>query len=115
MRSLLSVAHRAEQRKQEKAQTYAAGALGAAGVAAGTVAGGLMLLELARRSRGVRARDAQPLELDTSVESVGKATAEDILAQIKAHMFAGSDYLSELVRPYVAKFAPRFWRARRYV
>jgi hypothetical protein len=52
MRSLLSVAHRAEQRKQEKAaaQTYSAGALGAAGVAAGTVAGGLMLLELARRS-----------------------------------------------------------------
>jgi hypothetical protein len=62
MRSLLSVAHRAEQRKQEKAQTYSAGALGAAGVAAGTVAGGLMLLELARRSRAVPARDAQPLE-----------------------------------------------------
>jgi hypothetical protein len=52
---------------------------------------------------------------DTSVESAGKATAEEILAQIKERMFAGSDYLSELVRPYVAKFTPSFGRARRYV
>jgi hypothetical protein len=51
---------------------------------------------------------------ETSVESVGKATAEEILAQIKERMFAGSEYLSELVRPYV-KFAPSFGRARRYV
>jgi hypothetical protein len=52
---------------------------------------------------------------ETSVESVGKASAEEILAQIKERMFAGSDYLSELVRPYVAKFAPSFGSARRYV
>ncbi len=70
---------------------------------------------------------------EKSVDLVGTASAEEILEAIKTRMLAGSEYLSELVRPYVkgileaietrtfagseyvARAETSFGRARRFV